>query len=126
MSNAEYLRSRTKTYDQKKYHFKIDDASTAEHKYQCMDSHDKPCCTTWKPTNKHFVQDGGVSSSTYLNRAKYNTIQNAAASLSNFDHGTIVAHAYSGRAAAPFTLKTKHYPTYCNMYKRDGVKNSCK
>ena len=91
-----------------------------------MDSHDKQCCTTWKPTNKHFVQDGGVSSSTYLNRAKYNTIQNAAASLSNFDHGTIVAHAYSGRAAAPFTLKTKHYPTYCNIFKRDGVKNSCK
>jgi hypothetical protein len=125
LSNSEYLKKRAMTYDQKKYHYAISDADTNNNKYSCMNSADTSCCTTWKPSNHNFVQDGGVSSSTYLNRVKYNNIQVAAKSLSNFDHATVVAHAYSGRPEAPFTLKSKRASVNCSLFKRNGGKYMC-
>lgn len=125
-SNSEYLKSRTMTYDQKKYHFKISDEDTEKNKYACMDSSDKPCCTTWKPNNRGFIQDGAVSNSTYLNKKKYNTIQSVANSMSHFDHATMVAHAYSGRSEAPFSLKSKIDNSMVGLFRRKGNKNSIK
>ena len=114
------------TYDQKKKHYEISPEDTKNNLYSCSNTPDVSCCTTWKPSNRNFVQDGGVSSSTYLNRVKYNNIQAAAKSLSNFDHATVVAHAYSGRPEAPFTLKSKRAGVNCSLFKRDGGKYTCK
>ena len=123
-SNSEYLKSRALTYDQKKYHFKISDEDTLENKYACMNSNEKSCCTTWKPTNKGFIQDGAVSNSTYLNKKKYNAIQAVAKSMSHFDHATMTAHAYSGRPEAPFTIKSKMDNSMIGLFRRKGNKNS--
>ena len=129
-SNSEYLKSRALTYDQKKYHYKISDEESEKNQYQCQSNDptkcNSKCYTTWKPTNRGFIQDGAVSNSTYLNKKKYNTIQSVANSMSHFDHATMIAHAYSGRSAAPFTLKSKMDNSMIGLFRRRGNKNSIK
>ena len=126
MSNREYLKRKTATYDQKKYNFVIDDENSAKNKYRCMNSQDVECCTTWKPSNNYYQQDGGVSSSANIQRKKYDAIQKTATTMNVFDHGTVSAHAYSGRNAAPFTLKN-NYSNGCTMklFTRMGTKRRC-
>ena len=132
-SNSEYLKSRAMTYDQKKYHHTINDAETEKNRYACQnpgaDSSSETgctvnCYTTWKPNNKRFAQDGAVSNSSYLNNKKYDTIQKVANSMSHFDHSTMVAYAYSGRAEAPFTAKSKMDNSMIGLFRRRGNKNS--
>ena len=124
MSNAEYLKSKARTYEQKNTHFVKSTADTANNEYACAT--DKPCCTIWKPTNSYFNTDGGVSASSRLHKVKYQTIQGVASSFSNFDHSTVVAHAYSGRTEAPRTIMDKKgYPIQCGLFRRDGKKNYC-
>ena len=81
MSNAEYLKSRSKTYEQKSHHFGISQADRKLNLYRAAGSEDvldangnyksRGNCTTWKPSNKYFNQDGGVSNSTNINKIKY-------------------------------------------------------
>jgi len=127
MSNAEYLRSRAKTFEQKNTHYVIDEASTAKNEYSCPSQNDtNACCTTWKPTNTYFNTDGGVSSSSRLHKVKYQAIQGTASSFSNFDHSTVVAHAYSGRTGAPRTIMDKvGFPIQCGLFRREGKKTYC-
>ena len=126
LSNREYLKAKCATYDQKKYHYTIDEESTQKNKYQCKSTLDVSCCTTWKPTNHYYVQDGGVSSSTNTQKKKYNSIQSTAKSMeAAFDHGVMIAHAYSGRPEAPYTQKSKTQPSMCGMFKRTGTKQRC-
>ena len=129
-SNSEYLKSRAMTYEQKKYHYIIDDNETAKNSYSCQSLDNAKCktkCNTvWKPNNIGFIQDGAVTNSTYLNKKKYNTIQSVANSMSHFDHATMIAHAYSGRSAAPFTLKSKMDNSMIGLFRRRGNKNSIK
>ena len=80
LSNREYLKAKCATYDQK-YHYTIDEESTQKNKYECKSNLDVSCCTTWKPTNHYYVQDGGVSSSTNTQKKKYNSIQSTAKSM---------------------------------------------
>ena len=129
-SNSQYLKSKAMTYDQKKYHYHKSDADTANNKYACLNGFDSNgnetnCCTTWKPNNKYFVKHGAVSSSTNTNKIKYHNIESTASSMSNFDHSTVVAHAYSGRTAAPFTLKSKMQTPICGMFRKKGSKKYC-
>ena len=124
-SNSEYLKAKSMTYDQKKFHYVKSEEDTAMNRYQCANGVDSQCCTIWKPTNKYYLQDGAVSGSNYTHRVKYNNIQSAAASLSNFDQTTVSAHAYSSRTAAPFTLKAKTQPPMCGLFRRVGTKLSC-
>jgi|UniRef100_A0A6C0BYM6 hypothetical protein len=134
MSNAEYLKSRSKTYEQKSHHFVKSAADTARNLYKAqgsgtkLDSNGNPIdyCTTWKPSNKYFNQDGGVSNSTNINKIKYNTIQkHAKTMLSEFDKSVANAYAYSGRAAAPFTDKSKLQTAMPGMFRRKGNRQSC-
>ena len=124
-SNSEYLKAKSMTYDQKKYHYPKSVEDTQNNRYQCANGVDSDCCTIWKPNNKYYLQDGAVPGSNYTHRVKYNNIQSAAASLSNFDQTTVSAHAYSSRTAAPFTLKAKTQPPMCGMFRRVGTKMSC-
>ena len=137
MSNAEYLKSRSKTYEQKSHHFVISEADRKLNLYRAAGSEDvldangnltfdRGSCTTWKPSNKYFNQDGGVSNSTNINKIKYNTIQkHAKTMLSEFDKSVANAYAYSGRAAAPFTDKSKLQTTMPGMFRRKGNRQSC-
>ena len=126
MSNREYLKRKCATYEQKNYNFIIDDTHTEQNKYECMHSQDVSCCTIWKPTNNYYAKDGGVSSSTNIQRKKYDAIQKTATTMNVFDQGTVTAHAYSGRPAAPFTLKTNYSaPCNFNLFRRKGTKNVC-
>tara|TARA_B100000073_G_C23688455_1_gene555446 strand:+ start:733 stop:1356 length:624 start_codon:yes stop_codon:yes gene_type:complete len=125
-SNSEYLKAKSMTYDQKKFHYHKSDEDTKINRYQCANGVDSDCCTIWKPSNKYYLQDGAVSGSNYTHRVKYNNIQSAAASLSNFDQTTVSAHAYSSRTAAPFTLKSKTQPPMCGLFKKVGTKIICK
>ena len=126
MSNREYLKRKCATYDQKKYNFIIDDENSDKNKYRCMSSLDVSCCTTWKPTNVYYQQDGGVSSSTNIQKKKYNAIQKTATTMNVFDHGTVTAHAYSGKTAAPFTLKSNiSTPCTMSLFRRNGRKTVC-
>ena len=82
--------------------------------------------TYYKPSNNYFHKDGGVDSSTFLNKVKYNTIQSAAKSFEKaFGQSAAVAHAYSGRTQQPFILGFKPSPIRCNLIQR-GNKNTCK
>ena len=62
-----------------------------------------------KPSNNQYQTQGAVSSGSRITRLKLNTIQTAANNSNVYNLGTAVqnAFAYSGRAEAPFTVKTK-------------------
>ena len=88
MSNAEYLKSRSKTYEQKNQHFAISEDARKKNLYRAAGTGDnldengnyinRESCTTWKPSNLYYNQDGGVSNSTNINKIKYNSIQKTA------------------------------------------------
>tara|TARA_Y100000768_G_scaffold307929_5_gene242074 strand:+ start:18197 stop:18868 length:672 start_codon:yes stop_codon:yes gene_type:complete len=136
MSNAEYLKSRSKTYEQKTQHFGISEDARKKNLYRAAGSGNildangnyksRESCTTWKPTNLYYNQDGAVSNSTNINKIKYNTIQKHAKTImSAFDKSVANAYAYSGRAEAPFTNKSKMQTTMAGMFRRKGSRQSC-
>ena len=69
-----------------------------------------------KPSNNQYQTQGAVSASSRLIRLKLNTIQTAACggpgacAINVYNLGQAIpnAFAYSGRAEAPFTVKTKY------------------
>ena len=134
MSNAEYLKSRSKTYEQKNQHYVISTDDSKKNLYHAagsgskLDSNGNPInyCTTWKPNNLYYSQDGGVSNSTNINKIKYNAIQKHAKTMyDGFDKSVANAYAYSGRAEAPFTNKSKLQTAMVGMFRRKGNRQSC-
>ena len=67
----------------------------------------------YKPNNRRFAEQGGVSSSAYILRRKYDTVTDAGAKLQNtFGKATANALAYSTTDSSLFSLKAKTgYPT---------------
>jgi len=62
----------------------------------------------YKPSNSKFAQQGGVSSSSHIQRKKYDTITSAGARLqSTFGKETASALAYSTTDSSIYSLKTK-------------------
>lgn len=136
MSNAEYLKSRSKTYEQKNQRIAISEDARKNNLYRAAGTGDKldekgnyvnrESCTTWKPSNLYYNQDGGVSNSTNINKIKYNEIQKTAKTMmSVFDKSVANAYAYSGKTEAPFTIKSKIQTTMPGMFRRKGSRQSC-
>ena len=62
----------------------------------------------YKPNNSRFAEQGGVSSSAYILRRKYDTVTDAGAKLQNkFGIATANALAYSTTDSSLYSLKTK-------------------
>jgi hypothetical protein len=62
----------------------------------------------YKPSNSKFAQQGGVSSSSHIQRKKYDTITSAGAKLqTTFGKETASALAYSTTDSSIYSLKTK-------------------
>jgi len=78
----------------------------------------------YKPNNRQFLTQGAVSSSSRLDRLKYNTIQKAAKSLEN-EWGSAAANAaaYTGSGSAPYFIKSKNNICNPSLYHRNGNKN---
>jgi hypothetical protein len=91
----------------------------------------------YKPNNGQFGQQGAVSSSSLINRIKYNTINTAAYKTSGNVFGTDATKAYGGNIANalsygvsenPYTMKDKiGYPniTYPSFLKGSTVQRTC-
>jgi hypothetical protein len=106
-NSKQYLQSRCKTYDQ----------NAAIGKYLTDSSYQSGQCNTcniiYKPNNKQFSQQGGVSSSARIAKLKYDTIRSSSATydsfLANLDNSNSV-------------LSRK--PVNCIHWVRRGVRNS--
>jgi hypothetical protein len=91
----------------------------------------------YKPNNGQFGQQGAVSSSSLINRIKYDTINTAAYKTSGNIFGTNATKAYGGNIANalaygvsdnPYTMKDKiGYPniTYPSFLKGSKVQRTC-
>jgi hypothetical protein len=79
--------------------------------------------TIYKPNNSQFAVQGAVSSSTRLDRLKYNTITNNGSSFYTA-WGSAGANAgrYQGTSEAPYFLKTKNQP--CVNFHINGNKTT--
>jgi hypothetical protein len=107
-NSKQYLQSRCKTYDQNATIGKnLSDSSYQS--TQCTNS----CSVIYKPNNKQFAQQGGVSSSSRIAKLKYDTIRSSTATydsfLANLDNSNTV-------------LSRK--PVKCINWVRRGVRNS--
>ena len=88
-NSKQYLQSRCKTYDQ--------NATIGKHltNYSYQSGHCDPSCNiVYKPNNKQFSKQGGVSSSARIAKLKYDTIKSSTATydsfLANLDNSNIV------------------------------------
>ena len=74
----------------------------------------------------HACSEPDIDEYTLRHQLQYNSIQSTAKSMeAAFDHGVMIAHAYSGRPEAPYTQKSKTQPSMCGMFKRTGTKQRC-
>lgn len=119
----QYLDSRNKKFEQNEYHFlRVGDATsvpgTSAAKSNVYASNTIAHCNNsltsayvpvyYKPSNSKFAQQGGVSSSTRIQRIKYDTITSAGAKLqTTFGKETASALAYSTTDSSIYSLKTK-------------------
>jgi len=85
----QYLHSRNYTYDQNQFRYPVSDPSY---------------CTTYKPNNRQFSQQGGVSASSLIARTKYNTIQTAAVQTGT-KYGPHTANALAYGTDSGYTMK---------------------
>lgn len=77
-TNTQYLQSRCKTYDQRKYNFNRD-PNTGEATANCCSAKDGLCkSVVYKPNNAQYSTQGAVDASTRLLRLKYNTVTTSA------------------------------------------------
>lgn len=92
----------------------------------CCDDNKKCLNIVVKPNNRTFFQQGAVSSSSRIERLKYNTVQSNINSISN-SWGKAAGHAsqYNGTNTAPFILKSKNNVCYKPLYHRQGNKTVC-
>ena len=77
---------------------------------------------TYKPSNRPFAVQGAVESSTRLDRLKLNTIQKAAKSAGVFGAAARNASRYTGRAAAPRTVKSDWSLAVCRRVSQNKAK----
>jgi hypothetical protein len=111
-SNSSYLQSKCATFKQN----------------QGNVAHCNSSCSVYKPNNAQYSQQGAVSSSSRIDRLKYNTINKFASNFTkdvNFGPSVANAYAYSGRPEAPFTIKNKMSNCKSNIsqYHINGNKN---
>jgi hypothetical protein len=91
-SNAQYLASRSKTFEQNDYHFNTPGNPVV----------------VYKPNNSQYAQQGGVSSSEKISRLKYDTITTVGATYRSA-YGSQVANELAYGVAptdAAYTLKS--------------------
>jgi hypothetical protein len=91
----------------------------------------------YKPNNSQFGQQGAVSSSSLINRIKYNTINTSAYKTSGNIFGTLATKVYGGNISNalaygvsdnPYTIKDKiGYPniTYPSFLKGSNIQRNC-
>jgi len=120
----QYLDSRNKKFEQNEYHFlRVGDATsvpgTVAANQNIYASNTIAHCkgnpltsayvpVYYKPSNSKFAQQGGVSSSTRIQRIKYDTITGAGSKLqTTFGKETASALAYSTTDSSIYSLKTK-------------------
>ena len=79
-----------------------------------------------KPNNRTFFTQGAVSSSSRIERLKYNTVQSNINSISK-SWGRAAGHAsqYTGNSTAPYILKSKNNICYKPLYHIQGNKTVC-
>jgi hypothetical protein len=77
----------------------------------------------YKPSNRQFLTQGAVNSSSRMDRLKYNTINKAAKSLENA-WGSAAANAatYTGSGTAPYFIKSKNNICNPSLFHRNGQK----
>jgi Leucine-rich repeat (LRR) protein len=81
--------------------------------------------TIYKPSNSQYATQGAVSSSSRIDRLKYNTItQNGASLRSAWGDEGANAGKYQGTSVAPYFLKSKNQP--CVNFHTNGNKTVCK
>ena len=126
-NTRQYLDSRNKTFEQNTYHMlrqgnatnlpgtagalsNVYASNTISH---CKGANTNGLQTAlvpvyYKPSNARFAEQGGVSSSAYILRRKYDTVTDAGAKLQNsFGRATANALAYSTTDSSLYSLKTK-------------------
>jgi hypothetical protein len=125
-SNAEYMRSRCRTYNQnmankkssiKPWEAKETDCAACPGECGTGNICNSSCKKKiiYKPNNYKFSQQGAASSSSGIQRKKYNTIQRFAAQFAKpgfkglYGDATAAAYAYSSNANTPFTIKDKTF-----------------
>ena len=126
-SNAEYLKSRCRTYTQnmankkagapRPWDPKTTDCPSCPGECGLGNSCNSSCKKQiiYKPNNYKFTQQGAASSSSGIHRKKYNTIQRFAAQFTKpgfkglYGDATAAAYAYSSNTNTPFTIKDKTY-----------------
>lgn len=129
MGGSDYLKRKKMTYADKRVLVRNSNTDATNEfscgSVSCGDGSNGTCKTYYKPSNTYFHKNGGVDSSTFLNKVKYNTIQSAAKSLEKtFGQSAAVAHAYPAKSERPFILGFKPSPIKCNLIQR-GNKTTC-
>ena len=145
-SNAEYLRSRCRTYNQnmankksniKPWEAKESDCAACPGECGAGDiCNSTSSCkkqVIYKPNNYKFSQQGAASSSSGIQRKKYNTIQRFSAQFAKpgfkglYGDATAAAYAYSSNPNTPFTIKDKTFTdvqcrtTFNACYKSNNI-----
>lgn len=128
-SNAEYLKSRCRTYTQnmankkagapRPWEAKEVDCAACPGECGLGNSCNSSCKKQiiYKPNNYKFSQQGAADGSSGIHRKKYNTIQRFAAQFAKpgypglYGNATAAAYAYSSNTNTPFTIKDKTYTT---------------
>ena len=130
IGGSDYLKRKKMRYEDKRVLTRNSNTDTTNEftcgDVPCGNNTTGSCKTYYKPSNTYCHKDGGVDSSTYLNKVKYNTIQSSAKSFEKtFGQSAAVAHAYPGKSQQLFTLGFKRSPIMgCNQLRR-GNKQSC-
>ena len=145
-SNAEYLKSRCRTYTQNMSNKKSGAPKPWEGKEVNCPSCAGECglgtsCNSsckkqiiYKPNNYKFAQQGAADGSSAIHRKKYNTIQRFAGQFTKpgykglYGDATAAAYAYSSNTNTPFTIKDKTFTavqcrTNLNNFRRNGQKS---
>jgi hypothetical protein len=86
----------------------------------------KPSITIYKPNNRQFAVQGAVSSSTRIDRLKYNTITtNGGSFYTAWGAAGANAGRYQGTTDGPYFLKNKFYKCEPQQYHISGNKRIC-
>jgi hypothetical protein len=91
---------------------------------KCQPTSNKVVTTIYKPNNAQFAVQGAVSSSSRIDRLKYNTItKNGSSFRTAWGDAGANAGRYQGTSTAPYFLKSKYQK--CVQKKRDGDHTIC-
>jgi hypothetical protein len=137
-TNSSYLQARCRTYKQNNFQYgNVDQTKCGilnnpqAFRPNCTGCVGCPDCSNkisyYKPNNCKFAVQGAVSSSGRIARLKLDTINTFAGGFNNsnnpnFGPNVANAYAYSGRADAPFTVKSKMFNCSPNIgkFRRTG------